>query len=80
MAGEGQVVEFESPANGQLRALTRRILEQVLADCQADFHLRGLRHDALHREFHRAIRLAKDAKMITFQLDSKGWARGRTGL
>ena len=54
-----------SQANAEWRSLTRRILEQVMAECQADFHLRGLRHNREYRKLHRALRRTRDTRQVS---------------
>ena len=55
---------FYSHANRELQSLCREVLEAILADCQSDFHLTALRTNRTYREFHQAIRGAKDTKVI----------------
>ena len=55
---------FYSHANRELQTLTREILETILADCQADFHLTALRTNKSYRTFHKAVRGATDTKQI----------------
>jgi len=55
---------FYSHANRELQSLTREILEAILADCQADFHLTALRTNKSYRTFHKAVRAATDTKQV----------------
>src|SRR5262249_14834332 len=55
---------FYSHANRELQSLTREILEAILADCQADFHLTALRTNKSYRTFHKAVRSATDTKQV----------------
>jgi hypothetical protein len=55
---------FYSHANREMQTLAREILEAILADCQADFHLTALRTNKSYRTFHKAIRAASDTKQV----------------
>jgi hypothetical protein len=55
---------FYSHANRETQSLCREVLETILAECQADFHLTALRTNKAYREFHRAVRGAKDTKAL----------------
>jgi hypothetical protein len=55
---------FYSHANRELQSLAREILEAILADCQADFHLTALRTNKSYRTFHKAVRGATDTKQV----------------
>jgi hypothetical protein len=55
---------FYSHANRELQTLTHDILETILADCQADFHLAALRTNQSYRKFHKAVRGATDTKQV----------------
>lgn len=56
---------FFSYANRELQSLCREVLETILAECQADFHLNALRTNPTYREFHKAVRGAKDTKALS---------------
>jgi hypothetical protein len=55
---------FISHANHEIQSLCREVLEYILAECQADFHLTALRTNRAYREFHKAVRGAKDTKAL----------------
>ncbi len=55
---------FYSHANRELQSLAREILEAILADSQADFHLTALRTNKSYRAFHKAVRSATDTKQV----------------
>lgn len=55
---------FYSHANRELQTLVREILAEILADCQADFHLTALRTNPNYRTFHKSIRGATDTKQV----------------
>lgn len=55
---------FYSHANRELQTFVREILEAILADCQADFHLTALRTNENYRTFHKSIRGATDTKQV----------------
>ncbi len=55
---------FYSHANRELQTLVREILEVILADSQADFHLTALRTNKGYRTFHKSIRGATDTKQV----------------
>jgi hypothetical protein len=55
---------FYSHANRELQSFVREILEVILADCQADFHLTALRTNKSYRAFHKAVRGATDTKQV----------------
>ena len=63
--GRETTVTVRSQANAEWRALSRRVLEQVMAECQADFHLRGLRHNREYRKLHRALRTTRDTRQVS---------------
>jgi hypothetical protein len=55
---------FFSHANRELQSFCREVLEEILTECQADFHMTALRNNRVYREFHKAVRGAKDTKAI----------------
>ncbi|MGE0128930.1 MAG: hypothetical protein AB7U82_12700 [Blastocatellales bacterium] len=55
---------FYSHANREFQTLSREILEAILGDCQADFHLTALRTNKSYRTFHKSVRGATDTKQI----------------
>jgi len=55
---------FYSHANRELQSSCREVLETILAECQSDFHLTALRTNKAYREFHKALRGAKDTKAV----------------
>jgi hypothetical protein len=55
---------FYSHANRELQSLVREILETILCDCQADFHLTALRTNKGYRAFHKAVRSAADTREV----------------
>ncbi len=69
---------FFSHANRELQSLCREILETILAECQADFHLTALRTNRAYREFHKAVRGAKDTKTLGETM-KKAYAARETG-
>jgi hypothetical protein len=56
---------FYSHANRGWQQLVRQVLEAILSECQQDFHLTALRNNPLYRQFHKTIRSAQDAKLIS---------------
>lgn len=56
---------FYSHANRSWQQLARQVLEAILQECQQDFHLSALRTSAAYRYFHREIRGAKDARLVS---------------
>jgi hypothetical protein len=55
---------FFSHANRDLQSFCREVLEAILSECQADFHLTALRNNRAYREFHKAVRGATDTKAL----------------
>ncbi|MCI0389225.1 MAG: hypothetical protein MOB07_10755, partial [Acidobacteria bacterium] len=55
---------FYSHTNRESQSLCREVLETLLAECQGDFHLTALRTNRAYREFHKAVRGAKDTKAL----------------
>lgn len=55
---------FYSHANRESQSFCREVLETVLAECQGDFHLTALRTNRAYREFHKAVRGARDTKAL----------------
>src|SRR5262249_50704799 len=43
---------FFSHANRELQSFCREVLEEILSECQADFHMTALRNNRVYREFH----------------------------
>ena len=64
VSGKTEGGRFYSHANRELQFLTREILTALLAECQSDIHLTALRTSRAYREFHKAIRSARDAKLV----------------
>ena len=65
VAGKGENGgRFYSHANRELQSLCREVLEAILAECQSDFHLTAFRTNRTYREFHKAVRGAKDTKAL----------------
>lgn len=56
---------FYSHANRELQRLTRQILEAILDECEQDFHLTALRNNRAYRQFHKAIRGARDTRVVS---------------
>jgi hypothetical protein len=56
---------FYSHANRGLQRFTRRVLEAILDECHQDFHLTALRNNRAYRQFHKAIRGAKDTRVVS---------------
>ncbi|MBL8207567.1 MAG: hypothetical protein JNM09_25265 [Blastocatellia bacterium] len=56
---------FYSHANRNWQQFARQVLEAILSECQQDFHLTALRNNSLYRQFHKTIRGAQDARMIS---------------
>jgi hypothetical protein len=69
---------FYSHANREWQKLTRTVLETILADCQADFHLTALRTCKSYRQFHKAVRAATDTQQIS-QLMQQAYEARQTG-
>jgi hypothetical protein len=49
--------------DAETRSYVVSVLEKLLAQMKADFHLRGQRANPLYREFHRRIRTAQDTAL-----------------
>lgn len=71
---------FYSHANREWQKLTREILETILAECQADFHLIALRTCKSYRQFHKAVRAATDTRKIGEIMKQAYEARQTGGL
>jgi hypothetical protein len=56
---------FYSHANRSWQQFARQVLEAILSECQQDFHLTALRNNSSYRQFHKAIRGANDAKVVS---------------
>lgn len=56
---------FYSHADRSWQQFARQILEAILGECQQDFHLTALRNNPAYRQFHKAIRGANDAKVVS---------------
>ncbi len=56
---------FYSHANRELQRFTRQALEAILDECVLDFHLTALRNNRAYRQFHKAIRGAKDTRVVS---------------
>jgi hypothetical protein len=56
---------FYSHANRELQRLTRQVLEAILDECEQDFHLTALRNNRAYRLFHKAIRGARDTRVVS---------------
>lgn len=56
---------FYSHANRSWQQFVRQVLEAILSECQQDFHLTALRNNPSYRQFHKAIRGAQDARLIS---------------
>jgi hypothetical protein len=56
---------FYSHANRELQRFTRQALEAILDECEQDFHLTALRNNRAYRQFHKAIRGAKDTRVVS---------------
>ena len=56
---------FYSHANRSWQQLVRQVLEAILSEFQQDFHLTALRNHPSYRKFHKMIRAAQDAKLIS---------------
>jgi hypothetical protein len=69
---------FYSHANRELQSLAREILESILTDCQADFHLTALRTNKNYQIFHKAIRAATDTRFIG-EIMKRAYEARRTG-
>jgi hypothetical protein len=55
---------FFSHANLDLQSFCREVLEAILSECLADFHLTALRNNRAYREFHKAVRGATDTRAL----------------
>jgi hypothetical protein len=55
---------FVSHANRELQSFCRAVLDAILSECLADFHLTAVRTSKVYREFHKAIRGATDSKEL----------------
>lgn len=56
---------FYSHANRSWQQFARQVLEAILSECQQDFHLTALRNNSSYRQFHKTIRGAQDARLIS---------------
>ena len=56
---------FYSHANRSWQQFVRQVLEAILSECQQDFHLTALRTNQAYRQFHKTIRGAQDARLIS---------------
>ncbi|HEX4951482.1 MAG TPA: hypothetical protein VFZ34_32790, partial [Blastocatellia bacterium] len=56
---------FYSHANRSWQQFVRQVLEAILSECQQDFHLTALRNHPAYRQFHKTIRGAQDARLIS---------------
>lgn len=56
---------FYSHANRGWQQFVRQVLETILSECQQDFHLTALRNNSSYRQFHKTIRGAQDARLIS---------------
>ncbi|MFN7931026.1 MAG: hypothetical protein U0Y68_24485 [Blastocatellia bacterium] len=56
---------FYSHANRSWQQFARQVLETILSECQQDFHLTALRNNLSYRQFHKTIRGAQDARLIS---------------
>jgi hypothetical protein len=56
---------FYSYANREIQRFTHRVLEAILDECEQDFHLTALRNNRAYRQFHKAIRGAKDTRVVS---------------
>jgi len=56
---------FYSHANRSWQQFVRQVLEAILSECQQDFHLTALRTNSSYRQFHKTIRSAQDARIIS---------------
>jgi hypothetical protein len=56
---------FYSHANRSWQQFVRQVLEAILSECQQDFHLTALRNNSAYRQFHKTIRSAQDARLIS---------------
>jgi hypothetical protein len=56
---------FYSHANRSWQQFVRQVLEAILSECQQDFHLTALRTNPSYRQFHKTIRSAQDARLIS---------------
>ncbi len=70
---------FYSHANRELQSSCREVLETILAECQADFHLAAIRTNKAYREFHKAVRGAKDTKAVG-EMMKKAYEARETGM
>lgn len=50
--------------DAETRSYVVTVLEKLLAQMKADFHLRGQRTSPVYREFHRRIRTAQDTALV----------------
>lgn len=66
---------FYSHANRELQHGTRDLLEALLAEWQADFHLNALRSQPSYRRFYHLIRRARDTAQISQTLQAAYAAR-----
>ena len=66
---------FFSHANRELQFLCREVLEAIMFECQADFHITALRTNHAYREFYSAIRRATDTVVIGAQMKKAYEAR-----
>lgn len=57
--------KFYSHANRSWQQFARQVLETILSECQQDFHLTALRNNHSYRQFHKTVRSAQDAKLIS---------------
>ena len=56
---------FYSHANRCWQQFVRQVLEAMLSECQQDFHLTALRNNPSYQQFHKTIRGAQDARLIS---------------
>ena len=64
VSGKTESGRFYSHANREWQWVTRDVLGSLLADCQADFHLQALRYCAAYRTYHKAVRSARDTRVL----------------
>ncbi len=57
--------KFYSHANRSWQQFVRQVLETILSECQQDFHLTALRNNHSYRQFHKTIRTAQDARLVS---------------
>lgn len=66
----GRPTMFDAPytiivnPEGETRLFVQQVLETLLGQMKADFHLRAQRSNALYRNFHRRIRTARDTALV----------------